>query len=166
MRRVLVLFTVAALAAGAAEASSGSVPVLLRTPGAEYLDLLNGNGRAAVTRRGALFVTIGRGRLRVVDLRGGGRPNLSPPCERRARRVSSRTVEIQGRDIGCRISSEDGGGPWQAVMRGRRISAGGKVYGSLTLDGADEGPRGQYRIAGGEWRPWPRDVDTYVLNRR
>jgi hypothetical protein len=166
MRQILVLLTVAALAAGAAQAAFGSVPVLLRTPGAEFLELEGGNGRAAVTRRGALLVTIGKGRLRIVDLRGGGRPSLSPPCQRRARRVSPRTVEIQGRDIGCRISSEDGAGPWQAIMRGRRINASGRVYGSLTLDGADRGPTGTYSIGGGRSLPWPREVDTYVLNRK
>ncbi len=161
MRRILVLFAVAALAAGVAEAAFGSVPVVLRTPGAEWLDLQRGNGRAAVTGRGSLFVTIGRGRLRIVDASGPGRPNYN--CSRRPRRVSSRTVELRGSSIGCRIWS---GGRWQAIMTGRRISAGGRVLGSLTLDAVDQGPTGRYRIGGGSWHNWPRSVQTRRLDRR
>jgi hypothetical protein len=165
MRRLLVLLSLAALATGAAESASGAVPVTLRTPGTEFVELLNGNGRAALTRRGALFVSLGRGRIRVVDLAGGGRPNLNPPCQRRARRVNARTIEIRGRNIGCRIWSGDDGGPWQVIIRGRRISASGSVLGSLTLDAVDSGATGVYRIAGGAWRAWPRTAHTYVLHR-
>jgi hypothetical protein len=164
MRRVLVLLTVAALAAGFAEAAFGSVPVLLRTPGAEYIELQNGNGRAAVMRRGALLVTIGRGRLRIVDL-GPGRPHLNDSCQRRARRVSARTLEIRGRDVRCFIASQDGG-EWQVIMQGRGINASGRVAGSLTLDAFDRGPTGRYRIGERGWRSWPRRAGTYGLNRR
>jgi hypothetical protein len=166
MRRTLVLLAVAALAAGAAEAAFAYAPVLLRTPGAELVELQGGNGRAALTKRGALFINLGRGRIRVVDLPGAGRPNLNPPCRRRARRVSARTVEIRGRDIGCRIWSGDDGGPWQVIIRGRRINASGSVLGSLTLDGVDRGATGLYRIAGGALQSWPRSARTYVLNRK
>lgn len=165
MRRVLVLLTIAVLAAGAAEATYGAVPLLLRTPGAELIELRGGKGRAAVTKRGSLLVNIGSGRLRIVDLVGQGRPNLSDRCQSRARRVSPRTVQIRGRNIGCFISSDENGGPWQVIMRGRRISASGVVKGSLTLDGADRGDPGQYRIAGGEWRRWPRTAQTFGLDR-
>ena len=164
MRRVLVLLAVAAPAMSVAVAASGPAPVLLRTPGAELIELLRGNGRAAVTGRGALFVNIGRGRLRIVDLSDPGRPSFR--CDRRVRRVRPRTVEIRGRNIGCRIWSGQTGGRWQVIMRGRRISASGRVRGSLTLDAVDEGPTGRYRIAGGSWRPWPRRADTYGLDRR
>ncbi len=166
MRRILVLVSVAILATAATEAAFGAVPVLLRTPGAEFVELENGNGRAAVARRGALLVNIGRGRLRVVDLAGGGRPHLSDQCRQRARRVSPRTVEIRGQDIGCVILSGDDGGPWQVIMRGRRISASGRVVGSLTLDAADRGSTGRFRIGDRPWRSWPRRVDTYGLNRK
>ena len=165
MRRALVPLAVAALAAGTAEAAFGGVPVLLRTPGAEYIQLQDGNGRAAVMRRGALFLTIERGRLRIVDL-GQGRPHLNPACQRRARRVSARTVEIRGRNIGCRIWSGDDGGPWQAILSGRGINASGRVAGSLTLDAYDRGPTGRYRIGQQAWRSWPRRAGTYGLNRR
>lgn len=163
MRRILVLSLVATLAAGAAEVVFGSVPVVLRTPGAELIELQRGNGRAAVTGRGALFVTIGRGRLRIVDVSGPGRPNYK--CSRPPRWVSARTVEIRGRSLGCRIWSGDGGGRWQAIMTGRRISASGRVLGSLTLDAVDEGPTGRYRIGGGDWHNWPRSVDTRKVAR-
>jgi hypothetical protein len=140
--------------------------VLLRTPGAEGVDLSGGNGRAVVARRGSLFLTIGSGRLRIVDLPGAGTPNFGGPCQSRARRISRTTVEIVGRNIRCRIWSGDDGGPWQAIMRGRRISAGGVVKGSLTLDGANAGDVGLYRIAGGEWKRWPRRARTFELNRK
>lgn len=166
MRQILVLVMVAGLAIGAAEAARGAVPVLLRTPGAQGIELLGGNGRAVVGRRGTLLLTINSGRLRIVDLPGAGRPNLSPQCEQRAHRVSATTVEITGRSIRCRIWSGDDGGPWQAIMRGRGISASGIVKGSLTLDGANTGAVGIYRIGGGQWNRWPRRVHTYELNRK
>ena len=51
-------------------------------------------------------------------------------------------------------------------MRGRRISASGVVRGSLTLDGANAGPVGRYKIAGGQWSQWPRRARTFELNRK
>ena len=119
-----------------------------------------------VTRRGSLLVNVGQGRIRIVDLRGGGRPNLSDKCRRRARRVSPTAVELEGRNIGCLIWSGPNGGPWQAIMRGRRISASGSVRGSLTLDAANRGLPGRYRIAGGQFRQWPRRARTFELNRK
>jgi hypothetical protein len=166
MRRTLLLVMIAGLAMGAAEASSGAVPVLLRTPGAELVDLQGGNGRAVIARRGSLFLTVGSGRVRIVDLPGAGRPNLNPPCQRRARRVRPNAVEVTGANIGCRIWSGENGGPWQVVIRGRRISAGGVVKGSLTLDAANSGPPGLYRIAGESWKRWPRQARTFPLNRK
>jgi hypothetical protein len=166
MRRILVLVTVAALAIGAAEAAYGAVPVALRTPGAEFVELSGGNGRAVVARRGSIFITIGSGRLRIVDLPGAGTPNLNPPCQRRARRVSATTVEVVGQGIRCRIWSGVDGGPWQAIMRGRQISASGVVRGSLTLDAANAGRAGRYRSAGGDWNQWPRRPRSFELNRK
>ena len=165
MRQLLVLCSVAAVALGAAEAALGSVPMLLRTPGAELVELQGGRGRAAVTRRGSLLVHITSGELRVVDLAGGGRPSLSSTCRRRAHRVSPRTVEIRGRNIGCLIASGENGGPWQAIIKGRGIFASGRVSGSLTLDGASAGAVGWYRIGGRSWRRWPRTANTFALRR-
>lgn len=157
---------IAGFAIGAAEAASAEVPVLLRTPGAEQLELRGGNGRAVIARRGSLFLTVGSGRVRIVDLPGAGKPNLNPPCQRRARRVRPNAVEVTGTNIGCRIWSGENGGPWQVVIRGRRISASGIVKGSLTLDAANTGPTGQYRIAGESWKHWPRQARTFPLNRK
>lgn len=165
MRRFLVLLTTAALASGTAEAAFGVVPVSLRTAGAQLVQLDGGRGRAAVTRQGSLLVNIGKGRLRVIDLAGAGRPRLSDECQRRTRRVSRRTVEIRGRNIGCLIWSGAGGSPWQAILTGRRISASGAVRGSLTLDGAQTGTTGLYMIGDRGWQRWPRAARTYVLRR-
>jgi hypothetical protein len=164
MRRILVPLAVAALAAGVAEAAFGSVPVPLRTPGAELFELQGGHGRAALTKRGSIFISIGRGRLRIIDLVGPGRPNLNDSCRQRGRQVSARTLEISGRNIRCRVWSGDNGGRWQVIIRGRGINVSGSVLGSLTLDGADTGAIGTYRIGGRSERPWPRSARTYVLN--
>lgn len=163
MRQVLVLFSVAALAIGAADAALGSVPILLRTPGAELVELRNGNGRAAVTGRGALNIQVDRGEIRIVDLSDPGRRILS--CRNRIHRVSARTVEIRGRDIRCLVYSGSGA-RWQAIMRGRGINAGGSVRGSLTLDAAERGAVGRYRIAGRSMQRWPRSAHTYVLRSK
>ena len=163
MRRILVLVTVAGLAVGAAEAASGAVPVALRTPGAEFVELSGGNGRAVIARRGSLLALVGQGRIRIVDLAGGGRPNLS--CRGIVRRVSATTVESSGRNLRCRVWSGASGGPWQAIMRGRRISASGSVKGSLTLDAVNTGVAGLYRIGVGQWRQWPRRARTFELDR-
>jgi hypothetical protein len=165
MRRTLLLVMIAGLAMGAAEAASAAVPVLLRTPGAEQVELQGGNGRAVVARRGVLLLTIGSGRLRIVDLPGAGSPNLNRQCRQRTRRVRPNAVEITGTSIRCQIWSGENGGPWQVVIRGRRISASGIVRGSLTLDAVNSGPTGQYRIAGESWKRWPRQARTFSLDR-
>ncbi|HXV34664.1 MAG TPA: hypothetical protein VD769_11695 [Gaiellaceae bacterium] len=166
MRRTLVLLTIAALATGAAEAAFGAVPVLLRTPGAELVELRGGNGRAVVARRGSLNITVRSGRVRIVDLPAAGSPNLSDQCRRRARRVRPNAVEIVGTDIRCLIWSGQGGGAWQVILRGRGISASGVVRGSLTLDAMNRGFPGRYRVADGDWQRWPRRVKTIPLDRR
>ena len=167
MRRTLVLITVAALATGAADAAFARAPVLLRTPGSEFIELRSGNGRAVVTGRGSLGLNIRTGRLRIVDLPQAGRPHLTSRCQRRARRVSPTTLEIVGRNIGCVIWSGESGGRWQAVLRGRLIDASGKVRGSLTLDGVRRGPTGRFSIgADGSWANWPRNARTYGLDRK
>jgi hypothetical protein len=166
MRRILVLLTIAVLATGAAEAASGAVPVLLRTPGAEFVELQGGNGRAVIARRGSLFLTVGSGRMRIVDLPAAGRPNVNDQCRRRARRVRPNAVEIVGTDIRCRIWSGQNGGAWQVIVRGRRISASGVVKGSLTLDALNRGFPGRYRIGGDTWERWPRRAKTISLDRR
>jgi hypothetical protein len=166
MWRILLVVTTAALAMGAVAAAAEVSPVLMRTPGAELVELRGGNGRAVVTGRGALLLHLRKGHVRLVDRPGGNRPNLNRACRRCAERVSPTTLAIRGQDIGCFISSEDNGGPWQVVMRGRRISAGGSVKGSLTLDAVDSGRPGRFRIGEGDWTRWPRAVQTYVLDRQ
>ncbi|MGH3039998.1 MAG: hypothetical protein ACRDLZ_11485 [Gaiellaceae bacterium] len=166
MWRILLVVSAAALALAAAASVVAAAPVLVRTPGTELVELRHGNGRAVVTGRGALLLHLRRGQVRLVDRPGGDRPNVNRGCRRRAERVSPTTLEIRGRDIGCFISSEHNGGPWQAVMRGRRISASGSVKGSVTLDAVDTGRRGRFRIGEEDWRRWPRTVRTYVLDRK
>jgi hypothetical protein len=164
MRRNVVVIFVAALAMWAADASYGQVGYSLRTPGAELIELRAGYGRAVIGRRGSVLIRVAAGRIRVVDLPGGGRPNRS--CNKRGVRVSRSTVRYGGTDVRCRIWSGARGGPWQAVINGRRISAAGSVRGSLTLDAFNTGPRGKFRIAGGSLRYWPRTARTYELWRR
>jgi len=155
---------VAALAMWAADASYGQADFALRTPGAQLIELRAGYGRAVIGRRGSVLIRVSLGRIRIVDLPGGRRPNRS--CNKRGVRVSSSTVQYSGSDVRCRVWSGTTGGPWQAVITGRRISAAGSSRGSLTLDAYNTGPRGQYRIAGGSLRLWPRTARTFELWRR
>jgi hypothetical protein len=164
MRRSIVVILVAALAMWAADASFGQAGYSLRTPGAELVELRAGYGRAVIGRRGSVLIRVSLGRIRVVDLPGGGRPNRS--CNKRGVRVSRSTIQYSGSDVRCRIWSGSTGGPWQAVINGRRIYAAGSVRGSLTLDAFNSGPRGRYRIAGGPLRYWPRTARTFQLWRR
>jgi hypothetical protein len=164
MRRTIVVIFVAALAMWAADASFGQADYSLRTPGAELIELDAGYGRAVIGRRGSVLIRVSVGRIRVVDLPGGGRPNRS--CNKRGVRVSSSTTQYRGTDVRCRVWSGASGGPWQVVINGRRIFAAGSVLGSLTLDAFDQGPRGRYRIAGGALRYWPRTARTFELWRR
>jgi hypothetical protein len=165
MRRILLLATIAAFALCGAQAASAESLKLLRTPGAELVEVRGGAGRGVVTGKGALLLHLRKGQVRIVDRPGGDRPNVNRGCRRRAERVSPTTLEIRGRDIGCFVSSENNGGPWQVVMRGRGVSAGGSVKGSLTLDAVDTGRPGRFRIGDEDWRRWPRTVRTYVLDR-
>jgi hypothetical protein len=165
MQRILLLATIGAFAVGGAEDGSAAGPALLRTPGAQLVELRGGAGRGVVTGKGALLLHLRKGQVRIVDRPGGDRPNVNRGCRRRAERVSRTTLEIRGRDIGCFVSSENNGGPWQVVMRGRGVSASGSVKGSLTLDAVDAGRPGRFRIGDEDWRRWPRTVRTYVLDR-
>jgi hypothetical protein len=166
MRPILVLLTIAALSAAAAQSASGGVPVLLRTPGAEYVQLGGGNGRAVLARRGSIFVIVRSGRLRVVDLPAPGHPNINDTCRRRAKRVRPNAVEIKGDNIRCRIWSGTAGGAWQVILSGRGINVSGVVKGSVTLDALNRGYPGRYKIALGDWHRWPRRVKTISLNRK
>lgn len=163
MRRSLVVTCVAVLAMGAADASYAQAGYTLRTSGAELVELRAGYGRAVIGRRGSVLIRVGTGRIRVVDLPGGLRPNRS--CNKRGVRVSRSTIQYRGTDVRCRIWSGASGGPWQAVINGRRINAAGSVRGSLTLDAFDSGPRGTYRIGDGPLRWWPRTARTFTLLR-
>lgn len=163
MWRILLFLVLASLVVGASPAQGAHV--LARTPETELVELRGGAGRGVVTGKGALLLHLRRGQVRLVDRPGGGRPNLNRSCRRRAERVSPTTLEIRGRNFGCFISSENDGGPWQVVMRGRGISASGRVKGSLTLDAVETGRLGRFRIGQGDWRRWPRAVRTFVLDR-
>jgi hypothetical protein len=164
MRRTIVVIFVAALAMWAADASYGQTGYSLRTPGAELVELRAGNGRAVIGRRGSVLIRVAVGRIRVVDLPGGRRPNRS--CNKRGVRVSRSTIQYSGSDVRCRVWTGSTGGPWQAVINGRRIFAAGSARGSLTLDAFNTGPTGTFRIAGNALRRWPRVARTYTLWRR
>lgn len=163
MRRILVVAMVAVLAMGAAAAAFARVPAPARTEGSQYFELDRGNGRAAMAKRGAVLVRVRLGRIRIVDLRGGGRP--APSCNKRPRRIRPSAVEVRGPNARCLVSSARGG-PWQVIVLGRGIFASGRVRGSLTLDGVNTGFRGRYRIGpSGSWKRWPVRARTFALSR-
>lgn len=159
MRRILVPSLLATLVL-AGDAAAAQAEAAFRTPGAQWVELREGRGRAAVARKGVLNVNVRRGRVRVVDLPGGSRPRRS--CNRGGVRVSAFAVEYRGRRVRCLVS---GAGPWQVIIRGRGIYASGRVRGSLTLDGVQSGPTGLYTIGERSARPWPRSARTFVLRR-
>jgi hypothetical protein len=160
MWRLALPALLVALAATVAPTASAT-DVAARTPGAQSFQVWNGHGRAVISRRGAVFVNLGSGRVRVVDLPGGKAPWHR--CNSEGRRVSETTIEYRGRDVRCRVSSLGEARPWQLVIRGRRIFASGVVRGSLTLDAVDEGPAGRFQIADRPVRRWPRAARTYSL---
>jgi hypothetical protein len=159
MRRTTFLTVLAAVSLAAGGAAHAAATTF-RTPGAQSFELRFGNGRAVVAKSGSLNVRLVRGRVRIIDLPGGSRPNRS--CNRSGIRVSRVAVEFRGQDVRCLVW---GAGPWQVVMRGRGIHAAGKVRGSLTLDGVDVGARGVYSIGGSGFKRWPREPKTFVLRR-
>jgi hypothetical protein len=160
--RPLVLCALTGVLLLGGTAASAAVPVGARTPGAEGFELRGGNGRAAVARVGAVFLSVRTGKVRIVDLPGGNRPFFN--CgSRTVRRISSTTVEVRGSSIRCRVWSGQGGRPWQVIMRGRGISASGVVRGSLTLDALSRGAPGTFRIGSGDLRRWPRSARTFEL---
>jgi hypothetical protein len=163
MRRLMVLTLVAGLAIGAADAAY-SWTVFPRTPGSQFVEVRNGNGRAVISRRGSVIITVARfGVVRLVDLPGNGHPNMN--CNKSGRRISATTLEYAGSNLRCRVSSGQAGAPWQSVVRGRGIFVSGVVKGSLTLDAFNSGRAGTFRIGSGGWRVWPRSAHTYVLRR-
>ncbi|MGH3024676.1 MAG: hypothetical protein ACRDNI_13540 [Gaiellaceae bacterium] len=159
MRRILVLLLLAmvTLAAGSAAAQAQTT---FRTPGAQWVELRDGRGRAVLARKGAVNINIRRGRVRVVNLPGGSRPRRD--CNKRGVRVTEYAIEYRGRKVRCLVS---GPGPWQVIMTGRGINASGRVRGSLTLDGARSAPRGTYVIGTRAARGWPRSPRTFTLRR-
>jgi hypothetical protein len=159
MRHIMVLTLLAAVALASGAAADGAV-VHARTPGAQWVSLSNGNGRAVLSRRGSFLVLVGRGRIRVIDLPGGSRPNRS--CNRRAIRVSRVAFEYRGRGLRCHVF---GDGPWQVVVRGINIDGSGRVRGSLTLDAASSGATGRFSIGQRPARRWPRAATTFELRQ-
>jgi hypothetical protein len=157
----LTLVAAASLAAGSAAYAADTAPTTFRTPGAQFLELRFGNGRAVVSRRGSLNMRVVNGRIRIVDLPGGPRPNRR--CNRGGVRVSSVAMEYRGRDVRCLVWGD--ARPWQAIMRGRGIFASGRVLGSLTLDAVNSGATGIYKIGSRDFRRWPRAPRTFVLRR-
>jgi hypothetical protein len=160
MWRLALLVLIPALAVTLAP-TAFAADVAARTPGAQSFQVWNGHGRAVISRRGAVFVNLGSGRVRVIDLPDGKAPWHR--CNSEGRRVSGTTIEYRGRDVRCRVSSLGEARPWQLVIRGHGIFASGVVRGSLTLDAFDEGPAGRFQIADRPVRRWPRVVRTYPL---
>jgi hypothetical protein len=149
MRRfVLIAILIALVAVPTGDA------VVARTPGARYVQLLDGRGVARVRYTGNFFGRIGRGRIvatRSVVVNG---------CESR-RRLSSTLIECRGRDVTFHAAA---GTTWRLQLRGRRINASGFVHGCMTLNGVDAGDPGRFRI--GQYatlRRWPRTATAYTL---
>ena len=152
LRRFSLLVLVLALGLAASTAAPGG-RTLAKPSGADYIQLKGGAGFASVRIRGNFFGFVKRGKIvatRNVNLHG---------CERR-RVLAHGRVRCRGRSLTF-ITPTDR--RWRVRLRGRGISATGFVRGCLRLDGRDSGSTGEFRIGGGETRPWPRSRTGYRL---
>jgi hypothetical protein len=162
MHRFLCSAVVAAVGLAVA-GPAGAAPVeSLRVPGSEAVELRRGIGYAALWDRGAVLGRVYRGRVRVINLRGGGAPSgWVRGCERREGRLAG-ALYCQGSGLRFWIH----GGTWKIQLRGRGINASGVVRGTLALDRAPQG-RGVFRIGDEDvdnpFRRWPRDLTFYRL---
>jgi hypothetical protein len=144
-----------ALTLAFASAAHGAI---LREPeGTERLELVNGAGVASVvSREGTILGSVGRGRIVIFDMERGAETSVRVTgCETRRRRGEATTVCI-GRALRFSVVK----GAWRVTMIGQNIDAAAVVEGAATI----EGTRGQFSIAGGERRRWPRDAETFELD--
>lgn len=136
-------------------------PLSAGTTGSVSISLKSGRGLAVIQSRGALLGRIRAGRVVAT-------PNVVVRCWKYKRRLASGMIRYRRVREGCtdvtfHVFSDDG--TWRVRSKGRGINVSGVARGSLTLDGASRGRTGTYSIAGGEFRPWPRERHTYSLAR-
>ncbi len=131
-------------------------------PLARYLDadtdrveLRDGRGVAVLVARGAIFGSLGRGRLRIVDLRRGEQTEISVYGAESVRVVNDRVTIYRGRRISFYVEE----GWWKVHVKGNNIDAGAAVHGRLAL----EGRAGVYSLRDGAPQDWPRHRRVFKL---
>jgi hypothetical protein len=125
-----------------------------RTPSSAYLQLLDGRGTAKVRYLGNFLGHVGHGRIVATK-------NVIVSGWEGRRVLSAGMIRYRGSEMGFRTPSSAN---WRLRLYGRNINASGFVRGCMTLNGADSGDPGEYRI--GEGNPlhrWPRTRTGYRL---
>jgi hypothetical protein len=154
----LVLFAALGLSLAGPAAAGPADALSFRVPGAESFELRRGVGYAAVWDRGSVLGRVAAGRVRVINLAGGGVPSgWVRGCEHRRGRLVG-VLLCQGSDVRFWIH----GGTWKIQVRGRGINVSGVVRGTLALDRAPGG-RGIFSVGDSDFRRWPRDLTFYRL---
>jgi hypothetical protein len=154
LRRTIILTGILALAI--APSASASLARYAAEAG-ESLSLTGGTGTALlVSRDGAVFGNVGRGRVTISDGASGARTKVSFwGCERK-RYPRPRTVVCIG--SGLRFSALDG--TWRVRIVGSRINVSAVFAGYVTLW---NGTAGTYKIGDGPRRAWPATAKTHYL---
>lgn len=154
LRRSIVLIGILALAF--TPSASASLARYVSEAG-DSLSLRRGTGTALlVSRDGAVFGNVGRGRVRIFDVARGRRTKVSfLGCERK-RYPRPRTVVCIGR--GLQFSAL--GGAWRVTIVGSRINASAVMAGFVRLS---NGTAGTYSIRHGRARRWPVKPTTHYL---
>lgn len=153
-RRTLLFLTI--LAVGAIPSTAGAqVPQRGLEGAGDGIELNDGRGTAiAVSRDGAMFGNVARGKIVIVDmLRGERTAVVVNGCERSRR--FGRTRVCIGRDLRFSVLE----GRWRTTVTGTGINATGVIEGSLTLKGTG----GTFTLGEAEPRRWPRRARTFLL---
>jgi hypothetical protein len=137
--------------------SASAAPSLARYLSADTdrVELRDGYGMAAFNARGAIFGSIRRGTVRIVDLPRGGETAVSVNGAESVRVVNDRITVYRGRGISFYLQR----GWWRVRIQGRDIDAGAAVHGRLALRGRS----GTYSLRDGPASDWPSKRRVFRL---
>jgi hypothetical protein len=121
----------------------------------DRVELENGHGLALFTARGAMFGYLGRGSVRITDLRRGRDTVTSVDGAEKVREINDRIKVYSGRKISFYVER----GWWKVRIRGHNINAGAAVHGRLALKGRS----GTFALRDGAPRDWPRHRRVFRL---
>jgi hypothetical protein len=121
----------------------------------DRVELRNGRGLAALTARGGIHGTLGRGTLRIVDLKRGAETQINVYGAEDVKRVNDRVTVYRGRGLDFYVLQ----GWWKVRIQGRDIDAGAVVHGRLSLRGS----AGTYLLRDQSEEDWPTRLRVFQL---